>query len=85
MARDLNEKDYKAFRDFEEKLLNLKDSGIVYKKEDELEIEIKKEALFSHFSKEKTEATMEKLGLKFEDLVNHQVYIEIYKFLENGI
>ncbi len=83
MERELSFDDLKRFSEFEEKLLNLKDSGVVYKKDDSLEIEIKKEALFSHFGQEKTEQLMEKLGIKFEDLVNQSVYIEIYKFLDN--
>ncbi len=83
MDGELSIEDYKRFAQFEEKLLGLKDAGVVYKKDDELEIEIKKEALFSHFGQEKTEQLMEKLGIKFEDLVNQSVYIEIYKFLDN--
>lgn len=81
MDREISLADYKRFEEFEEKLLSLKDSGIVYKKEDDLEIEIKKEALFSHFGKERTTQMMEKLKLNFEDLINQEVYIEIYKFL----
>ena len=83
MERELSFDDLKRFSEFEEKLLSLKDSGVVYKKDDSLEIDIKKEALFSQFGQEKTEQLMEKLGIKFEDLVNQSVYIEIYKFLDN--
>ena len=81
MGREISLDDYKRFEEFEEKLLSLKDSGIVYKKEDALEIEIKKEALFSHFGKEPTTQMMKKLNLNFEDLINQGIYIEIYKFL----
>lgn len=83
MNRDIGLDDLKRFQEFEEKLLGLKESGIVYKKDDALEIEIKKEALFSHFGKERTTEIMEKLKLNFEDLVNQGVYIEIYKFLDS--
>ncbi len=81
MDREISLDDYKRFEEFEQKLLSLKDSGIVYKKEDALEIEIKKEALFSHFGKEPTIQMMKKLNLNFEDLINQGIYIEIYKFL----
>ena len=84
MEGKLSLDDLKRFAEFEEKLLSLKDVGIVYKKDDALEIEIKKEALFSHFGQQRTEELMEKLQLKFEDLVNQGVYIEIYKFLDNN-
>lgn len=83
MGREISLDDYERFQEFEKKLLGLKDSGVVYKKDDDLEIEIKKEALFSHFGKEVTTQTMEKLKLNFEDLVNHEIYIEIYKFLDS--
>jgi hypothetical protein len=83
MDGELSIEDYKRFAEFEEKLLGLKDAGVVYKKDDELEIEIKKEALFSHFGEEKTREFMKKLGLDFQDLINHGVYIEIYKYLDN--
>jgi hypothetical protein len=83
MDREIRIDDYKRFEQFEEKLLSLKDSGIVYKKEDALEIEIKKEALFSHFGKEPTTEMMEKLKLNFEDLINQEFYIEIYKILSS--
>lgn len=84
MEGKLSLDDLKRFAEFEEKLLSLKDVGVVYKKDDALEIEIKKEALFSHFGQQRTEELMEKLQLKFEDLVNQGVYIEIYKFLDNN-
>ncbi len=83
MDKELSLDDYKRFSEFEEKLLSLKDSGIVYKKEDDLEVQIKKEALFSHFGKDETTQTMKKLNLNFEDLINQSVYIEIYKFLDS--
>ena len=63
------------------KVIESSPNKVVYKKEDALEIEIKKEALFSHFGKEPTTQMMEKLKLNFEDLINQEVYIEIYKLL----
>lgn len=83
MEKEISSADYKRFSEFEEKLLNLKDCGIVYRKEDSLEIEIRKQSLFSHFGIEKTNQIMEKLGLNFEDLNNHGIFIEIYKFLDH--
>ena len=83
MSRELTKEDLKKFGEFEKTILDLKDSNVKYRRDDEMEAEIKKEVLFSHFGEEKVKIVMEKLNMNFRDLVDQKIYIEIYKFLDS--
>jgi len=83
MSREITKEDLKNFEEFEKKILDLKDSNVKYIKDDEIETEIKKEVLFSHFGEEHVKDVMEKLNVDFRDLVDQKIYIEIYKFLDS--
>jgi len=83
MGVDITKDDLERFKEFEETILNLKNSGVSYKKDDALEAQIKKEVLYEHFSEEKTDEIMKKLGLDFIDLCDQEIYIKIYRFLES--
>jgi len=83
MSQDLTKEDLKKFEEFEKTILNLKDSSVRYKRDDEMEVQIKKEVLYSNFGKDKVDQILEKLKVNFTDLIDHKVYIEIYKFLDS--
>jgi|OM-RGC.v1.033097037 hypothetical protein len=83
MSQELTKEDLKKFEEFEKTILNLKDSSVRYKRDDEMEVQIKKEVLYSNFGKDKVDQILEKLKVNFTDLIDHKVYIEIYKFLDS--
>ena len=83
MSQDLTKEDLKKFEEFEKTILNLKDSSVRYKRDDEMEVQIKKEVLYSNFGKDRVDQILEKLKVNFTDLIDHKVYIEIYKFLDS--
>lgn len=82
MARELNEEDYKAFKEFEEKIMSIKSPGIRYQKDFEMDAQIKKEILFEKFGSKKTDEALEKLKLNYLDLSDQEIYVEIYRFLD---
>jgi|SaaInl3SG_22_DNA_1037383.scaffolds.fasta_scaffold01010_12 hypothetical protein len=83
MSRELTKDDLKQFAEFEKTILDLKDSNVKYRRDDEMEAEIKKEVLFSHFGEEKVKIVMEKLNIDFLDLTDQKIYVEIYRFLDS--
>lgn len=83
MSQELTKEDLKKFEEFEKTILNLKDSSVRYKRDDEMEVQIKKEVLYSNFGKDKVDQILEKLKVNFTDLIDQKVYIEIYKFLDS--
>lgn len=83
MSKELTKEDLKKFEDFEKTILNLKDSSVKYKRDDEMEMQIKKDVLYSNFGKERVDLVLEKLKVDFRDLIEQKVYIEIYKFLDS--
>lgn len=82
MSREITKEDLKNFEEFEKRILDLKDSNVKYRRDNETETQIKKEVLFSHFGEENVKMAMEKLNVNFRDLDDHKIYIEIYKFLD---
>lgn len=83
MSRELTKDDLKQFAEFEKTILDLKDSNVKYRRDDEMEAEIKKEVLFSHFGEEKVKIVMGKLNIDFLDLTDQKIYVEIYRFLDS--
>jgi len=83
MSRELTKDDLEQFAEFEKTILDLKDSNVKYRRDDEMEAEIKKEVLFSHFGEEKVKIVMEKLNIDFLDLTDQKIYVEIYRFLDS--
>jgi len=83
MPEELTKEDLKKFEEFEKTILNLKDSPVRYKRDDEMEMQIKRDVLYSNFGKDKVDLVLDKLKVNFSDLVNQKVYIEIYKFLDS--
>jgi len=83
MSQELTKEDLKKFEEFEKTILNLKDSSVRYKRDDEMEVQIKKEVLYSNFGRDKVDQILEKIKVNFTDLIDHKVYIEIYKFLDS--
>ena len=83
MSRELTKEDLKKFGEFEKTILDLKDSNVKYRRDDEMEAEIKKEVLFSHFGEEKVKMVMGKLNIDFLDLTDQKIYVEIYRFLDS--
>lgn len=83
MSRELTKEDLKKFGEFEKTILDLKDSNVKYRRDDEMEAEIKKEVLFSHFGEEKVKIVMGKLNIDFLDLTDQKIYVEIYRFLDS--
>lgn len=83
MSRELTKDDLKQLAEFEKTILDLKDSNVKYRRDDEMEAEIKKEVLFSHFGEEKVKIVMEKLNIDFLDLTDQKIYVEIYRFLDS--
>lgn len=83
MSKELTEDDLKQFDEFEKTILDLKDSNVKYRRDNEMEAEIKKEVLFSHFGQEKVNIVMEKLNIDFLDLTDQKIYVEIYRFLDS--
>jgi len=83
MSEQLSKEDLQRFQEFEKSILNLKDSNVKYKRDDEMEAEIKKQVLFSHFGDDRVSTVLEKLKVDFRDLVDQKIYIEIYKFLDS--
>lgn len=83
MPEQLSKEDLKRFEEFEKTILNLKDESVKYRKDDEMEAEIKKQVLFAHFGEDKVNKILEKLNTDFRDLVDQKIYIEIYKLLDS--
>lgn len=83
MSRELTKDDLEQFAEFEKTILDLKDSNVKYRRDDEMEAGIKKEVLFSHFGEEKVKIVMEKLNIDFLDLTDQKIYVEIYRFLDS--
>jgi hypothetical protein len=83
MPEELTKEDLKKFEEFEKTILNLKDSPVRYKRDDEMEMQIKRDVLYSNFGKDKVDLVLDKLKVNFSDLVDQKVYIEIYRFLDS--
>ncbi len=83
MSKELTKKDLKRFEEFEKTILSLKDSSVKYKRDDQMEMKIKRDVLYSNFGKERVDLVLEKLKVDFRDLIEQKVYIEIYKFLDS--
>ena len=79
---ELKKEDYERLREFEEKIISLKDSGVSYSRDTEMEAQIKREVLFEKFGSKKTDVALKKLNLNYLDLSEHEIYVEIYKFLD---
>jgi hypothetical protein len=79
---ELKKEDYERLREFEEKIISLKDSGVSYSRDTEMEAQIKREVLFEKFGSKKTDWALKKLNLNYLDLSEHEIYVEIYKFLD---
>ena len=79
--REIGKKELEAFKEFENKILSLKDERVKYQRDSEIESRIKKEVLFENFGEEQTNDLLNKLSLTFLDLADQSTYIEIYNFL----
>ena len=79
--KEIGKKELKAFEEFENKILSLKDERVKYQRDSEIEVRIKKEVLFENFGEEQTNDLLNKLSLTFLDLADQSTYIEIYNFL----
>lgn len=82
MAGELKKEDYERLREFEEKISTLKEAGVTYQRDREMEAQIKREVLFEKYGSKKTDWALEKLNLNYLDLSEQEIYIEIYKFLD---
>jgi len=78
----LGKKDLDDFQEFENKILSLKGERVKYKKDEEIEGQIKRDVLYENFGENVTDDLLKKLGLSFSDLSNQETYVEIYNFLE---
>ena len=76
--KEIGKKELEAFKEFENKILSLKDERVKYS---EIEARIKKDVLFENFGEEQTNDLLNKLSLTFLDLADQSTYIEIYNFL----
>jgi hypothetical protein len=79
---ELKKEDYERLREFEERILSLKESGVTYHRDSKMEAQIKKEVLFERFGSKKTDWALEKLNINYLDLSEQEIYIEIYTFLD---
>jgi hypothetical protein len=79
--KEIGKKELEAFKEFENKILSLKDERVKYQRVSEIESRIKKEVLFENFGEEQTNDLLNKLSLTFLDLADQSTYIEIYNFL----
>lgn len=80
----IGKKELEDFQEFENKILSLKGERVKYKKDGEMEGQIKRDVLYENFGEAATDDLLTKLGLSFSDLSNQETYIEIYNFLEQG-
>lgn len=80
----IGKKELEDFQEFENKILSLKGERVKYKKDGEMEGQIKRDVLYENFGEVATDDLLKKLGLSFSDLSNQETYIEIYNFLEQG-
>jgi len=80
----IGKKELEDFQEFENKILSLKGERVKYKKDGEMEGQIKRDVLYENFGEVATDDLLTKLGLSFSDLSNQETYIEIYNFLEQG-
>ena len=78
----IGKKELEDFHEFENKILSLKGERVSYKKDTEIEGQIKRDVLYEKFGEEKTDLVLYKLGLSLSDLSNQETYIEIYNFLD---
>jgi hypothetical protein len=78
----IGKKELEDFQEFENKILSLKGERVKYKKDGEMEGQIKRDVLYENFGEMATDDLLQKLGLSFSDLSNQETYIEIYNFLE---
>jgi hypothetical protein len=83
MSKNLTKEDLEKFEEFEKTILNLKDSSVKYKRDDEIEIQIKRDILYSNFGKSNVDKILEKLEFNFSDLIDQKAYIKIYKILDS--
>ncbi len=83
MSKNLTKEDLEKFEEFEKTILNLKDSSVKYKRDDEIEIQIKRDILYSNFGKSNVDEILEKLEFNFSDLIDQKAYIKIYKILDS--
>lgn len=79
--KEIGKKELEAFKEFENKILSLKDERVKYQRDSEIEARIKREVLFENFGEEQTNDLLNKLSLTFLDLADQSTYIEIYNFL----
>jgi hypothetical protein len=80
----LEKKDLDSFQEFESKILSLEGERVSYKKDIEIEGQIKRDVLYEKFGEEKTDILLHKLGISFSDLSNQETYIAIYNFLDQS-
>lgn len=78
----IGKKELEDFQEFENKILSLKGERVKYRKDGEVEGQIKRDVLYENFGEMATDDLLQKLGLSFSDLSNQETYIEIYNFLE---
>lgn len=78
---EIGKKELEAFKEFENKILSLKDERVKYQRDSEIEARIKKEVLYENFGEKQTNDLLSKLSLTFLDLADQSTYVEIYNFL----
>jgi hypothetical protein len=78
----IGKKELEDFQEFENKILSLKGERVKYKKDGEIEGQIKRDVLYENFGEIPTDDLLRRLRLSFSDLSNQETYIEIYNFLE---
>lgn len=83
MGLEIKQEDLDRFAEFEKSILNLKESGIRYNQDVEIETDVKLASLFDTFGKEKTEGFLKKIKLTKVDLADQDTYIKIYNFLSS--
>jgi hypothetical protein len=83
MGLEIKQEDLDRFAEFEKSILNLKESGIKYSHDFEIETDVKLASLYDTFGKEKTKDFLKKIKLTKVDLADQDTYIKIYNFLSS--
>lgn len=83
MELEIKQEDLDRFAEFEKAILNLKESGIKYTSDVEIETDVKLASLFDTFGREKTENFLNKIKVEKKDLADQETYVQIYKFLSS--
>lgn len=83
MGLEIKQEDLDRFLEFEKSILNLKESGIRYNQDVDIETDVKLASLFDTFGREKTENFLNKIKVEKMDLADQKTYVQIYKFLSS--